>query len=114
MTKIRKGKRQVDDIFSGPARTATAPAAVDEAPAPAAHNRHAEPYAKVTAVLFERQVSYLDRLALDMARKPGRWSRTEILRALVDGLERSELDVTGADSEEALAELVAKRLGGGK
>ena len=114
MTKMRTGKR-LDDIFSSPARETPATAAtVEEPPAPAAHNKHSEPYDKATVVLFKRQTKFLDRLTLDMTEKPGKWSRTEILRALVEALEQSGLDVTGANSEEALAALLSKRLKGGK
>jgi len=115
MPKSRTGKR-LDDIFSSPAQEtrSTGAAVEEEAPPASAHNKHTEPYDKATVVLFKRQTKFLDRLALDMADKPGKWSRTEIIRALVEALERSGFDVTGADSEEALTELLTKRFSGRK
>ena len=63
-------------------------------------------------VLFDRQVLHLDRLATDIRGKNGRvLNRAEIIRALIDGLLDSGMDITGAVSEADLRARVARRLG---
>jgi hypothetical protein len=57
-------------------------------------------------------VDALDRLALDPWEKTGTvTNRAEIIRALIDGLEESRLDLMGATSEAEIKALVPKRLG---
>jgi len=74
---------------------------------------HSEAWTKTTVVLFNRQILYLDRLALDIRAKTGTvTNRTEIIRALIDGLEESGLDLTGITSEAEMKALVASRLSG--
>ena len=71
---------------------------------------HDEAWTKVTVVLFKRQTLYLDQLALDIRAATGSSiSRTEIIRALIDALEISQVDLTKATSEvEMKATLVEK------
>jgi hypothetical protein len=72
---------------------------------------HAESWAKVSVVLFVRQVTHLDTVA-KQARKHGHKSitRASIIRGLIDGLIHSGLDLRRHPSETALREHVAKRL----
>ena len=54
----------------------------------------------------------LDRLIKDMRDKSGKGlNRAEIIRALIDGLIESGMDVTGSGSEADLRARVARRLG---
>ncbi len=82
---------------------------------PAARGRppvHSETWSKVSVVLFDRQIVHLDRLATDIRVKNGSvLNRAEIIRALIDGLIDSGLDVTGTGSEADLRARVARRLG---
>jgi len=63
-------------------------------------------------VLFDRQISQLDRLVSDIRGKSGKvLNRAEIIRALIDGLIDSGMDITGTASEADLRARVARRLG---
>ena len=62
-------------------------------------------------VLFDRQIADLDRLARDMRKRGKPMNRAEIIRALIDGLIESGMDVVGAASEADLRARVARRLG---
>jgi hypothetical protein len=65
----------------------------------------------VSVVLFDRQIHHLDRLASDIRGKTGKLlNRAEIIRALIDGLLDSGMDVTAAASEADLRGRVARRL----
>lgn len=73
---------------------------------------HRETWSKVSVVLFDRQILYLDQLATDMLNKSGHMlNRAEIIRALIDGLIDSGMDVTASGSEADLRARVARRLG---
>jgi hypothetical protein len=73
---------------------------------------HQETWSKVSVVLFDRQIVHLDRLATDIRGKSGKAiNRAEIIRALIDGLIDSGMDVTGSGSEADLRARVARRLG---
>jgi hypothetical protein len=73
---------------------------------------HQETWSKVSVVLFDRQIQDLDRLSRDMRVKNGKtMNRAEIIRALIDGLIESGMDVAGAGSEADLRARVARRLG---
>ena len=55
---------------------------------------------------------HLDRLATDIRGKSGKViNRAEIIRALIDGLIESGMDITGSGSEADLRARVARRLG---
>lgn len=63
-------------------------------------------------VLFDRQIVYLDRLAADIRAASGvAISRAHIIRALVDALGESDLDLTGTRSEADLRATLIARLG---
>jgi hypothetical protein len=73
---------------------------------------HNETWSKVSVVLFDRQILHLDRLAGDIHGKTGKLlNRAEIIRALIDGLIESGMDVTAAASESDLRTRVSRRLG---
>ena len=72
---------------------------------------HKEAWAKVSVVLFERQIVDLDRLVTNVRRTRGlAMNRTEVIRALIDGLIGSGLDLTKHGSEATLRAHVAQCL----
>ena len=74
---------------------------------------HREAWAKVSVVLFERQVASLDRLTQNVRKKIGKtMTRAEIIRALIDGLIASRIDITQHASEATLRAHVVGRLTG--
>ncbi len=76
---------------------------------------HTEPWAKITVVLLDRHVAYLDRLAIDIRLKHGRAiSRAEIIRGLIESAFQSGVDLSDAYSIETLVELLGAPAGGGK
>jgi hypothetical protein len=81
-------------------------------PGPGRPPVHSETWSKVSVVLFDRQILQLDRLASTIRDTTGRLlNRAEIIRALIDGLIDSGMDVTGAVSEADLRARVSRRLG---
>jgi len=73
---------------------------------------HNETWSKVSVVLFDRQIIHLDRLTTDIRGKSGKAiNRAEIIRALIDGLIESGMDITASGSEADLRARVARRLG---
>jgi hypothetical protein len=79
---------------------------------PAKSNRgrpivHTEPWAKITVVLLDRHVAYLDRLAIDIRLKHGKAiSRAEIIRGLIEAAFQSGVDLSQADSIDTLVEIL--------
>src|SRR5438105_5436056 len=81
-------------------------------PGPGRPPVHHETWSKVSVVLFDRQIHHLDRLAVDIRGKSGKaLNRAEIIRALIDGLLDSGMDVSSTASEADLRARVARRLG---
>ena len=73
---------------------------------------HTEQWTKVTVVLFDRQIVFLDRLCADIRATSGvAISRAHVIRALIDGLTESDLDLTGTRSEADLRAMLTARLG---
>lgn len=73
---------------------------------------HTEQWTKVTVVLFDRQIVFLDRLGADIrASNSVAISRAHIIRALIDALTESDLDLTGTRSEADLKAILTARLG---
>lgn len=86
---------------------------VDRAPAPRGRPRiHKEAWTRVSVVLFERQVGYLDRLTASLSKRSKRVppTRAEVIRALIDGLYRSRTDLSIVSSAEDLQRLLVDRL----
>ena len=84
----------------------------EKALSPAKSNRgrpivHTEPWAKITVVLLDRHVAYLDRLAIDIRLKHGKAiSRAELIRGLIEAAFQSGVDLSQADSIETLVEIL--------
>ena len=86
------------------------------APAPDKQGRgrpkiHFEKWAKVSVVLFDRQVRQLDQLSRD-AHRHGHKSinRACLIRGLIDGMIRSGIDLSVHPTERHVSEDVAARL----
>jgi hypothetical protein len=72
---------------------------------------HDEAWSKVSVVLFDRQVERLDCITDQIKGKTDRpVSRATIIRALVEGLLESRLDLSSARTEAELTEAIAARL----
>lgn len=73
-----------------------------------------ENWSKITVDLFERQVIFIDRLSVDIREQTGAViKRAGIIRALVDALVESGIDLTGSTSETEIKEALI-RIGGRK
>jgi hypothetical protein len=73
---------------------------------------HQESWSKVSVVLFDRQIAHLDTFGT--ARRPKRktpLNRAAIIRALIDALLDSDMDIGAATSEADLRARVSRRLG---
>lgn len=107
MPKAKIGKT-AKDIFA--ATTAAPPPAGAPPPGPGRPPLHEEAWSKVTVVLLNRHIVFLDRLAADIRERTGTAiKRAEIIRALIDVLAESELDLTSATSAAELKALLATR-----
>ena len=72
---------------------------------------HREAWTKVSVVMFERQVVDLDRLTTAIRSKTGaNLTRAEVIRALLDALSESRLDVTSIESGAQLKRMLVQKL----
>ena len=73
---------------------------------------HDEAWTKVTVVLFDRQIVFLDRLSSNIRAQSGAAiSRAQLIRALVDAAGDADIDLTAARSERDLKATILARLG---
>lgn len=73
---------------------------------------HDEAWTKVTVVLFNRQIVFLDRLAANIRAASGAAiSRAQLIRSLVDAVSEADIDLTTAISEADLKATLLARLG---
>jgi len=73
---------------------------------------HEEAWTKVTVVLFNRQIVFLDRLAANIRAQSGAAiSRAQLIRALLDAVADADVDLTAATSETDLKATILARLG---
>lgn len=73
---------------------------------------HDEAWTKVTVVLFDRQIVFLDRVAANIRAQSGAAiSRAQLIRALVDAMADADLDLTASRSEADLKATILSRLG---
>lgn len=73
---------------------------------------HDEAWTKVTVVLFNRQIVFLDRLAANIRAQSGAAiSRAQLIRALVDAVADGDVDLTSSKSEVDLKNTLLARLG---
>ena len=107
-TKLNRIGKSGDEIFVDRAEAGDARAPKKRGRRPS----HTEQWTKVTVVLFDRQIVFLDRLCADIRAGSGvAISRAHVIRALVDGLTEAGLDLTGTRSEADLRALFTARLG---
>ena len=72
---------------------------------------HQESWSKVSVVLFDRQIAQLDDYGKSRLKSNGRsLNRAEIIRALIDALIESGIDIAAITSEADLRARVARRL----
>jgi hypothetical protein len=72
---------------------------------------HQESWSKVSVVLFDRQIAHLDVFGEKRGTNRAALNRAAIIRALIDGLIDSGMDLTAVTSEADLRARVARRLG---
>jgi hypothetical protein len=73
---------------------------------------HAEDWTKVTVVLFNRQIVFLDRVASSIrAHNGAAISRAQLIRALVDAVAEADIDLTASRSEADMKATLLARLG---
>jgi hypothetical protein len=73
---------------------------------------HDEAWTKVTVVLFNRQIVFLDRLAANIRAQSGAAiSRAQLIRSVVDSISDADIDLTTATSEADLKATILARLG---
>jgi hypothetical protein len=96
-------------------RVAAVPVAVGSASEKRRPDRppvHGEAWTKVTVVLFDRQVEFLDKLAANIRLRSGAAiSRAQLVRALVDAVADADIDLTASTSEADLKATMLSRLG---
>lgn len=72
---------------------------------------HVEEWTKVTVVLFNRQIVFLDAMAAEIRTRNGTAvSRAQLIRAFVDAIGETGIDVTAAKSEADIRSIVVTRL----
>lgn len=72
---------------------------------------HVEEWTKATVVLFNRQIEFLDNLAASVRQRNGTSvSRAQLIRALVDAVAASDVDLTTAGSEAEMKAILVERL----
>ncbi len=73
---------------------------------------HDEAWTKVTVVLFDRQIVFLDQMAARIRALSGAAvTRAQLIRALLDAVGEAEIDLTAAESERDLKTAILARLG---
>lgn len=106
MTRRRKSVKSAD---SSARKKKRAPAGARRPGRPPVHD---EAWTKVTVVLFNRQIVFLDRLAANIRAQSGAAiSRAQLLRSLVDAVADADIDLTTATSEADLKTAILARLG---
>src|SRR3954468_16858447 len=110
MVRARKSKtgKTSEDIF-----TPTKPGGrSQERRRPGRPPIHEEAWTKVTVVLFNRQIVFLDRLAANIRAQSGAAiSRAQLIRALLDAVTDADIDLTSSTSEADLKATLLARLG---
>jgi len=103
----RKAGKSSSDIFT-PTRAGARP----QGRRPGRPPVHDEAWTKVTVVLFNRQIVFLDRLAASIRAQSGAAiSRAQLIRALLDAVADADVDLTSSTSETDLKATILARLG---
>lgn len=73
---------------------------------------HEEDWTKVTVVLFNRQIAFLDGVAASIRANTGAAiSRAQLIRALIDAVAEANIDLTQAPSEAEMKTALLARFG---
>jgi len=73
---------------------------------------HVESWTKVTVVLFDRQIAYLDRIVGAIRTQTGApISRAQLIRALIDAAGDANVDMSASRSEAELRAAIVARFG---
>ena len=105
--KSRLGK--ADSIFASTTTKPGAPPAEAAAAGPVTPSIEN----KLTVIIPPDQVAFLDRLCMDIrANTRSKIRRTEVIRALIEGVRASGIDLTAYGTEADIAAAVGKRLKG--
>jgi hypothetical protein len=95
------------NAFPGDAREQTA----EPRRRPGRPPTHTESWTKVTVVLFDRQIGYLDGIVQSIrARSGATISRAQLIRALVDAACEAQVDLSVGGSEAELRAALVARL----
>jgi hypothetical protein len=104
--RTKKVVKPARDVFAPPRRRDGATRKPGRPPV------HDEAWTKVTVVLFNRQIVFLDRLAANIRAHSGAAiSRAQLIRALLDAVADADVDLTTAMSETDLKATLLARLG---
>jgi hypothetical protein len=72
-------------------------------------------WAKITVVLLDRHVAYLDRIAVDIRLEHGfAISRAELIRSLIEATSRSGVVLSEAADVKEMVEMLREAWSGGK
>jgi hypothetical protein len=72
---------------------------------------HKDEWTKVTVVLLDKQIHWLDKLALEIRlNTKAAISRAEILRGMISAIKESRLDLSQATSEEEIKKSLLEKL----
>jgi hypothetical protein len=72
---------------------------------------HGEPWRKVSILLLNRQIVFLDTVAVKILERTGAAvNRAELVRAMIDAVASSNIDLTGATNEESIRNLLLEKL----
>jgi Arc/MetJ-type ribon-helix-helix transcriptional regulator len=119
MSKSKLGK-SADDIFAPKSiketivTTATKGEIVNPEDVKRARGRpqeHKETWSKITVVLLDKQIHWLDQLASTIRlNTKAAVSRAELIRAAIAAIEESEMDISHLNSEENIKNFLLEKL----
>jgi galactose-1-phosphate uridylyltransferase len=110
MSKSRLGKSR-DSIFAQKNVETVTADAPKEKQSRGRPLEHKEGWSKVTVVLLDKQIHWLDKLALDIRQNTkASVSRAEIIRGLISAIEESGIDLTKIENEKDIKEYVVNKL----
>lgn len=116
MPKPPRTGQKVQDLFS----KMEEPDKTEGERQPGRPRKHADAWSKVSVVLFDRQTLLLDQLASEIRaanQKIGKkviLRRAELIRAFVDAVLESKIDLREVTSEEDIKELIQECLNSGR
>ncbi len=72
-------------------------------------------WSKITVVLLDRQVAFLDRIAVDIRlRHSVAISRAELIRALIEAASQSDVTLSNASDSDGMVEMLRATWSGGR